>query len=113
MIRILTGAIALLLFFGGGAMYFFQPDADPMTVGMMVRIGALLGVVWLAFPQLQSLRGRLPTVLIVAAIVCLAVAATRPNLGRVVIAMVTIMVSVGGLMKWMSKLANEQPPRRR
>ena len=113
MIRILTGILALLLLVVGALMYVIQPQANPVAVGMMVRIGAMLAVIWLAYPQLESLKGRLPSVLIAGALICLAIAAAKPSLGRVVITVVTVAVSVGGLLKWMSKLTGEDPRRKK
>lgn len=112
MIRTATGILALILFFGGAILYASQPESD-LVAGMMVRIGAMLGVIWLAFPQLESLKGRLPAILIASALICLAVAAAKPSLGRVFIVVVTVAISVGGILKWMSKMADGNPPRKK
>ena len=113
MIRTAIGILAIFLLLGGAFLYLFQPEANPIVVGMMIRVGAMLGVIWLAFPQLESLKGRLPTILIAVAFVCLAVAAAKPSLGRVLITVVTVAISVGGLMKWMSKMTSGNPPRKK
>ena len=117
MIRTVTGILALILLLGGTFLYAYQPDADPFTIGMMIRIGALLGVIWLAYPQLEMLKGRLkgrvPAILIAAALICLAITAAKPSVGRVLITVVTIAVGVGGALKWMSKIADGQPPKKK
>ena len=117
MIRTATGILALILLLGGAFFYVFQPDADPFTIGMMVRIGALLGVIWLAYPQLETLKnkldGRVPSILIATVLVCLAIIAARPKLGTVVITVVTIAVGVSGALKWMTKMADGQPPKKK
>jgi hypothetical protein len=113
MIRIFTGILALFLLSAGAILYAFHPNANPLAVGLLIRIGALLGVIWLAYPQLESLKGRLPSALIAVAMICLAVAAARPRLGSLLITIVTIAVSVGATLKWMSKLADNDPKRRR
>ncbi len=79
---------------------------------MMIRIGAMFAVIWLAMPQLESLKGRVPSILIALALICIAIAAAKPNLGRVVIMIVTIGVSVGGVLKWLSSIADNDPQRR-
>lgn len=112
MLRILTGIVAVVLLFAGGGLYLIQPDFNPVLVGMMVRIGALFAVIWLAFPQLESLKGRVPAILVALALICIAVAAAKPSLGRVVVTIVTIAVSVGGVLKWFSKIANNDPQHR-
>jgi hypothetical protein len=117
MIRTATGILALILLLGGTFLYAFQPDADPFTIGMMVRVGALLGAIWLAYPQLEvinhRLKGRVPAILIAALFICLAIIAAKPNLGRVVVTVVTIALGVGGALKWMTKMADGQPPKKK
>ena len=103
----------MILLIVGGVWYLVQPDADPMTVGIMVRVGALLGVIWLAMPQLEAYKGRIPTMMIGLAVLCLAVLAARRNLGVVLIALVTIGISVGAVMKWMTKVADNSPTRKK
>ena len=112
MIRIIIGILAFVLLVFGACMYFIQPDTNPVAMGMMIRVGAMLGVVCLAYPQLASLKGRLPAILIVLGIICLVVAAARPSLGRILITVVTVAVTVGGILKWMSKLTDgDSPPK--
>ena len=117
MIRTAIGILALILLGGGMFLYVFQPDADPFTVGMMVRIGALLGVIWLAYPQLEKLqgrfKGRIPAIVIGVALICLAVTAAKPKIGTVLITLVTIAIGVSGALKWMSKMADGQPRKKK
>ena len=113
MIRTATGILALTLLIVGVFLYAFQPNASLVAAGMMVRIGAMLGVTWLAFPQLEALKGRLPGILIALAMICLVVAAAKPRLGAVLVTIVTVAISVGGIMKWMSKMADGDPRRRK
>ncbi len=113
MIRIATGILALTALLGGAFLYLFQPDANLFVAGMLIRIGAMLGVIWLAFPQLESLRGRMPAILITLGLICLAVAAARPSLARVFITVVTVAFGVGGMLKWMSRMANDSPNRKK
>ena len=112
MIRILTGVLALILLIAGSILFALHPDSTSLPVGLLIRIGTLLGIIWLAYPQLESLKTRLPSILIALAMICLAVAAARPNLGRLLITMVTIAVSVGAILKWMSNLLDHNTKRR-
>jgi len=111
--RILVGILALILLVAGGGIYFAKPDADPMTVGILIRVGALLGVIWLAMPQLKHYKGRVPTILIGLVLLCLGMLAARRNLGVVLISLLTIGVSVGAAMKWMTKVADGNPDRKK
>jgi hypothetical protein len=106
--RISTGIIAILLLAAGAFLYSFRPDVDPIVTGMLVRIGALMGVIWLAFPELKKLQGRAPAYLVGVGALCLVVLVAKPNIGKVLVMIVTIAISVGGVLKWLSKLT--QPP---
>ena len=112
MLRISSGILAIVLFSVGGFSYLVQPEYKPVLIGMMVRIGALFGVIWLAFPQLESLKGRVPAILIASVMICIAIAAAKPSAGRVVIMIVTVGVSVGGVLRFLSRIANNDPKRR-
>ncbi len=110
--RIAVGILAIILLVAGGVLYLLVPESDPMTVGIMIRVGALLGVIWLAMPQLAAYQGRVPAMLIGLGLLCLAALAARRNLGVMLITLLTIGISVGGAMKWMSKVADNGNPRK-
>ena len=112
MIRIFTGMMALILLLAGSILFAFHSESNSLTIGLLIRIGTLLGIIWLAYPQLESLKTRLPSLLIALAMICLAVAAARPSLGRLLITIVTIAVSVGAILKWASNLADDNRKRR-
>ena len=59
----------------------------------------------------QVLKNKLPAVLVIGVMSCLIIIAARPNLGRVVIALATISITLGGILKWLSKI-NNPPPKR-
>lgn len=113
MIRIATGILALTLLLAGAFLYLFQPESQPFVEAMLIRVGAVLGVIWLAYPQLESIKGRLPAILVALALICVIILAARPSLGRIVISVVAVAVAVGGVMKWMSKMADDNPRRRK
>ena len=113
MIRIAIGALAFTLLLVGAYLYLFQQESDPFVEAMLIRVGAVLGVIWLAYPQLESIKGRLPAILVALALICVIVLAARPSLGRIVISVVTVAVAVGGIMKWMSKMADGNPRRKK
>ena len=94
----------------GAYLYLFQTQPSQAS-GILIKVGAVMAVIWLAFPQLESLKARVPAGLIVLAFVCIIVAAARPNLGKVVISVVTIAVAISAVLKWMSKMTGDEPKR--
>lgn len=110
--RLLTGIIATVCLIVGGLIYFLQPNPDPFWLGILIRVGALLGVICLAFPELMSLKGKLPAVIFGLAAICIVLIAVRPNPGRILISLIVIGIGVGSLTKWISSI-NSNDPRRR
>jgi hypothetical protein len=111
MIRILLGLIAAAFLICGTSLYVLQIEVNEIVVGLCIRVGALLTVICLAYPQLRVLKNKLPAVLVIGSMACLIIIAARPNLGRVVIALATISITLGGILKWLSKINNPPPNR--
>ena len=101
--RFLIGGIAIACLVVGGLLYFLVPDSSPFWVGMLIRVGALLGVICLAFPELMSLKKKMPAVIFGLALIGILVLAVRPNPGRVLLSLIVIGLGVGSVMKWVSK----------
>ena len=108
----MIGVIAAICLTVGAFLYFLQPAADPFTVGMLVRVGALLGVICLAFPELLSLKGRMPAIIFGLALIAIVIMAVRPKPGRVLVALLVIGIGVSSVMKWMSNIAKNDPRKR-
>ena len=70
---------------------------------MLIRVGALLGVICLAFPELMLLKKKMPAVIFGLALIGILVLAVRPNPGRVLLSLIVIGLGVGSVMKWVSK----------
>lgn len=111
-IRILIGVLAVIFLTIGGVWYFQQAGASPFQIGMMIRIGAILAVICLAFPQLQSLRGRAPSIVIVLGLLVIFLVAARGTQARIMVAIIVFAVSVAGALKWLSKIADNDPRKR-
>ena len=104
MIRILLGLMSAALLICGISFLVLHVDINEIIPGLCIRVGALLAVICLAFPQLMVLRNKLPAVLVLGSMGCLIIIAARPNLGRVVITLATISITLGGILKWLSKI---------
>jgi hypothetical protein len=57
--RVLLGIIALALLLVSGAMFAWGEESLTPYAASLVRIGVLLGVIWLAVPDLRSPRSQL------------------------------------------------------
>ncbi len=111
MIRLLLGLIATALLICGASFYVLQVEVNELLHGLCIRVGALLTVICLAFPQLMVLKNKLPAALVIGVMSCLIIIAARPNLGRVVITLATFSITLGGILKWLSKINNPPPSR--
>lgn len=112
MIRILIGILAVISLMAGLVWYLRQPGADPFQAGVLVRVGTILAVISLAYPQLLALRHRVPTMMIGLGAVIIFLVAARGTQGRIIVALIVFSVSVAGALKWLSKLADQDPGKR-
>lgn len=97
--RILLGVIAAIMLLSGIAMYAFFPAANPAVTAILIRVGTVLGVVWLAFPQLKTVGQRVPVVIVCCLLGGLVLMAARPNLFKVAAALIVLLVALSLVAK--------------
>lgn len=110
--RIIIGVISFVCLASGALLYMLQPSADPFTLGMLVRVGALLGVICLAFPELLALKGRMPAIILGLALISIVIIAVRPEPGRILVSLLVIGVGVSSVAKWVNSAAKNDPRKR-
>jgi len=73
-----VGILSLVLLSVGGVLYFFGPSSERYQewIGGSIRVGAVLGALWLALPQLRRLPGWMVPAIFVMGLVL----ALRPKL---------------------------------
>ena len=73
-----VGILAIVLLLVGGVLYFFGPSNERYQewIGGCIRVGAVLGALWLALPQLR----RLPNWMVPVIFAMCMVLALRPRL---------------------------------
>ena len=108
--RLMVGLVAAGFLLAGAGMYFSRPDSHILTTGILVRVGLLLGVIWLAMPQLESLQTKVSTVVLLVVLLLLVLVAARPNLFKVISGELAIGLALNWVLKWVSTFAN--PPKR-
>lgn len=77
-LRLKVGLIAIVLLGAYGVLYVWpleNAEHQPMVQGALVRIGAVMGAIWLALPDLR----RMPIWLLSVTIASLALIAVRPK----------------------------------
>ncbi len=105
--RIAIGLFGLVGVIFGSAMYFVNAENTFLTA-VLVRVGALLCVIWLAWPQLEAVKTRIPGFVLLALLLMLIVVAVRPNLFRVIAGVLAVGLALSGLLKWIGILTSEQ-----
>ena len=83
-----VGVCGIVFFVAGVLLYLFGPNRDSyaMAAGSGVRIGLVLGAIWLAYPQLSRVPWWIVRVGLVA--VLLVAALPRPMLARAAVGVV-------------------------
>jgi hypothetical protein len=78
--RTQIGIIALVLLLGALARYLSTGDLADMFLGGLLRMGLVMGALWLALPQFMAWFAKMPKWLPVAVIVSVVVFSLRPQL---------------------------------
>jgi Na+-translocating ferredoxin:NAD+ oxidoreductase RnfD subunit len=101
--RIVLGVIAAIMLSAGVALYAFFPAANPAVTAVLIRVGTVLGVVWLAFPQLKSAGQKVPGFIVCGLLGGLILMAARPNLFKVAAALIVLLIALSLLAKLLRK----------
>jgi len=78
--RTQIGIIALVLLAGAALRYLTNRDLADMLLGGLMRIGLIMGAIWLAVPQFTAMFAKTPKWLLGALAVSVFVFALRPQL---------------------------------
>jgi hypothetical protein len=103
--RYALGAIALvslILGIAGVAYYGVDESQTSLIAGMCLRIGLVLGALWLALPQLKRLSGEAPPWVVGLVILCLLIVIARPRT-IVVVGPILLVLAALALIGWLVK----------
>jgi len=107
--RLAIGILAAISLLIGGWMYFFGPEnpspSAAATTGVLVRVGSLLGVIWLAMPQLKSMKTKFSLIAFLVLLVILIIAATRPKIFPIIAGLLAISLSLNWVLSWLSQFS--------
>jgi hypothetical protein len=96
----------------GGALYLYSPRQVEIG-GILLRVGALLGAVWLAMPVISRPLQWMPPALIALLLGLGLVAAIRPRLLLLMIPMAGTVIALGGLARVLRAMQSDGRKARR
>lgn len=102
------GVVAGLLLIAGVCLYWTPLGERSVWTGLCIRVGLLLGVIWLAMPQLAGLRSRMSTIVLGSLVAVLVLAALKPKLFSVVSAVLAVGLAINFVLGWASRTT--RPP---
>lgn len=98
--RTLALIFALLLLAGGGWLAMSQTDSSlTFASAAMLRIGLVLGMLWLAWPSLKRPARWLPPGIAMLVVLSLVVIAAQPRLILVVLPVAGGLISLGAVVR--------------
>ncbi len=102
--------ISLILGIAGIAYYGVDDSQTSLVAGMCLRIGLVLGALWLAMPQFKRLSGTAPPWAIGIVILCLMIVIARP---RTIVVLGPVLLVLGALVfiGWLVKPPETGPKR--
>ncbi|MEM7455514.1 MAG: hypothetical protein AAF456_14270 [Planctomycetota bacterium] len=105
--RIITGILAAVFLLAGAFLSLSGDSHDPFGsnvgfAGILVRVGLMLGAVWLAWKELEALRRRASTIVVVAIGVLLLMVAVRPRLIPIAAAIFVAGLTINGILRRLS-----------
>lgn len=109
--RLMIGLIAVGFLTAGILLHFARPDDTTGYVGILVRVGFLLSVIWLAMPQLEPLKARLSTFAMLSTLLVLVILAARPNWFRIAAGIVAVALAVNAALRFISRMATTNKKR--
>jgi len=102
-----TCTLAIVMI-GFGAWGYLASTVHPFTTGMAIRIGATLGVISLALPQLAGIRRRLPNIVLAFGLLALFFIAVRPKVGNILIGVLAVALTANAAMAWLASVAGKK-----
>ncbi len=101
--RVMLGTISATMLVVGSAMYGLFPQSNQAVAAILIRVGTVLSVVWLAFPELKKIGQRLPTLAVGGLLLGLVLMAARPNLFKVAAALMILLTALSLIAKVLRK----------
>ena len=100
--RIITGILAAIFLIIGVFLYFTGGDTAQGPSGILTRVGLMLGAIWLAWNEMEWLRQRASTVVVVSVVALLLIIAVRRQLFPIAAALLVGGLTINGILRRLS-----------
>ncbi len=100
--RLMIGIFACVGLLVGTWMSCVDVDSNNIYAGIIVRIGMMLGVTWLAFPELHTLKSKASVMVMCVLGTLLLVLAARPRLFPICAIAAVFIIIVNGVLRRLS-----------
>ena len=105
--RTVVAAISLLCLVAAAFLLVYDPDWQKnVMMAVCLRVGTLLGVIWLAMPQLRTVSDRVPALLMGGGLLLMVLLATRPKVFTVLGSVVVVITALAAISGWLRRLKN-------
>jgi len=98
--KLVLGVIGAAMLATGGVMYAWGPIGNVFVSAILIRVGMLLCVMWLAFDQILQLSKYFSALVIGIGLAVLVLMAVRPNLSKVVLIMCAVLAAFSFFAKF-------------
>lgn len=98
--KMILGMVGLVMLSVGGLMYVLSPSANLLVSAILVRVGTLLCVIWLAWDQILQLSKYFSVIVVATAMGLLVLIAARPNFAKFAVLIVVALTVVSVLSKF-------------
>lgn len=105
--KIVLGALGASMLSIGGLMYVAAPAANLLISAILIRVGVLLCVIWLAWDQVLQVSKHFSVLILATVMGLLILIAARPNLAKIVV----VCAAVLGGASLLSKFFRASDPR--
>lgn len=101
--RTILGILAAILIIGGSVLWLSSQSSTGLSAiaGACLRIGVVLGAIWLAMPNVTHLFARVPPWLLFATLAIALVVAVRPQSAMMLLPILAVLWAIGP--NWLSR----------
>ena len=97
--RTLLLLLAIVFLILGVALYLQGTTQSNQYSGILIRVGVMLGVVWTAYPQLETLRRKSSVFVISVLLGLMLIVAARPRIFPIAAAVAIATILINGVMR--------------
>ena len=102
--RTIVAAVSLICLAIAAFLFSSDPDWQKNVImAVCLRVGVLLGVIWLAMPQLRLFSDRIPAMIMGAILLLIVLMATRPKVFTILGSLVVVITALAAISSWLKR----------